>query len=152
MATKDEGAVTERKRMRGAGLALALAVASSVALPAARVAVAGHQCGSQVPAGTKCARSNVLVEHKRSRDRLVGDVNSHMRWCVRNRTVLFRKVRDGRDKTLARTRSGRRGWFAFELGDWHGRFYAAAQFKDRTYGIDGHDMCWRARSRKIRLG
>ncbi len=137
-------------RLHRTGLGLALAVGSSVMIPG-RVAVAEHQCGGQVPAGTRCAKSNVLIEHRRREDRLVGDVNSHMRWCVRNRTVALRKVRDGRDKTLATMKSGRRGWFAFGLGDWHGRFYAAAQFKERTYGIDGHDMCWRGRSRKIRL-
>ncbi len=63
----------------------------------------------------------------------------------------MRKVRDGADKILAKMTSGRRGWFAFETSEWRGRVYAAARSKERTYGIDGHDICWRGESRTIRL-
>lgn len=137
-------------RVSRVGVTLILAVAPPLVAPGPS-ASAAHQCGGHSPVGTRCARTNVLIEHRPHEDRLVGDVNSHMRWCVRNRTIVLRKVRDGQDKTLVKTKSGRRGWFAFALGDWHGRFCAAARFKERTYGIDGHDMCWRGRSDAIRL-
>lgn len=115
-------------------------------------AVAGHQCEGHYPAGTRCAKSSVSIEYLRSKGRLVGDVDSHMRWCVRNRTIVLRKVREGPNRTISTTKTGKRGWWTFrDIEPRRGRFYVAARYKERTYGIDGRDICYRAKTRKIRL-
>lgn len=145
-----EGDPPTRRRLASAGMAILLFAAVLTAgldVPAQ----AGHQCEGHYPAGTKCAKSSVSIDYRSDEKRLVGDIDSHMRWCVRKRTVVLRRVRKGSDTVLARTKSGKRGWWAFNLGPKRGRFYTVARYKERSYGIDGHDICYRAESRRVRL-
>lgn len=116
------------------------------------VAHAGHQCREHYPEGTRCAESSISIDHRADMDRFTGDVDSHMGYCVRNRTVALRRVREGTDETVATTTTTRRGGWTIKSKAKHGRFYAVARYKERSYGIDSVDICYRARSETVRIG
>lgn len=114
-------------------------------------ASAGHPCRDHYPAGTSCAESTISIRYGREMDRFSGDVDSHMGYCRRNRTVALRRVSAGPDETVGTTTTSRRGRWMIEFNADRGRFYAVARYKDRSYGIDGVDICYRARSDTARI-
>ena len=131
-------------------LRLVLAAALLV-VPLGSHAWGGHDCRDHYPAGTRCADASISIRYRAEPNRFVGDVDSHMDYCVR-RVVAVRKVRAGTDRTVATTRTDDEGRWRLDVGSHtHGRFYAVARFKERYYGIDSHDICYRARSRTIRV-
>ncbi|MDQ4124116.1 MAG: hypothetical protein M3134_00755 [Actinomycetota bacterium] len=60
-------------------------------------------------------------------------------------------MRKGEDRRVRSTRTNEKG--RWRLGDVpvEGRVYAAARYKERYYGIDAHEICYRAKSRTIRV-
>ena len=124
---------------------LAVVISGTQVMVAAQAA---HQCRGNPPAGTRCAESTISLRHP-SEKRFAGDVDSHMRYCVRKRVVALRKVRKGPDRTVATTTTGKEGRWRVSLPRPSGRYYAVARFKERSYGIDSHDICYRARSRTL---
>ena len=120
-----------------------------LALVPVQGAVAGHECRKHYPAGTRCADSDVTIRQNPDVGFFAGRVDSHMRWCERNRVVVLRQVKEGADPRVARTRTDSEGRWRIDVSVGAGRFYAVARYKDRSYGIDSHDICYRARSRAI---
>ena len=117
----------------------------------APAASARHECREHYPAGTGCGESEVTIRYRADVDRFVGRVDSHMRFCERDRVVLLRKERSGDDLTIDKTRSRGKGWWSFSgYDDPHGRFYAVARYREHSFGIDGRYICYRARSETIR--
>lgn len=129
---------------------LIAALVSLVLIPSPG-ALAGHECRLHYPAGTRCAESDVTIRHAPERSLFAGRVDSHMRWCERNRVVVLRKVAEGPDPVIGRTKTDSEGRWRIEAAPRSGRFYAMARSKDRYYGIDGHDICYRARSRALEV-
>ena len=110
---------------------------------------AGHDCRDHYPDGTRCADSDVTIRQNPDEAFFAGRVDSHMRWCERDRVVVLREVTQGQDARVGRTRTDRDGRWRIDVSVGAGRFYAVARPKDRYYGIDSHDICYRARSRAI---
>jgi hypothetical protein len=112
-------------------------------------AQAGHDCREHYPAGTRCADSDVTIRQNPDEAFFAGRVVSHMRWCERERVVVLREVKQGPDPRVGKTRTNREGRWRIDVSVGQGRFYGVARFKERRYGIDSHDICYRARSRSI---
>jgi hypothetical protein len=75
-----------------------------------------------------------------------------MRWCEKNRKVTIKKVRKGADRRVVSTRTNDNGRWRIDGVGVKGRVYAVARYKERSYGIDSRDICYRAKSRTIRVG
>lgn len=129
--------------------ALVVAGAVLLALVPLQDALSGHDCREHYPAGTRCADSDVTIRQNPDEAFFAGRVDSHMRWCERDRVVVLREVREGSNPRVGRTRTNREGRWRIDVTVGSGRFYAVARYKDRYYGIDAHDICYRARSRAI---
>ncbi|MGH2808034.1 MAG: hypothetical protein ACRDKT_12255 [Actinomycetota bacterium] len=88
---------------------------------------------------------------RRGRNRFRGRIDSDFERCDRNRAINIKKVRRGRDRTVASARTDRRGRFqAFERRA-RGRYYAIARAKTITRRDGSQVDCLRARSRTIRV-
>ena len=74
-----------------------------------------------------------------------------MRWCEKNRKVVLWKVRNGDDRRVRSTRTNDKGRWRLDDVAVKGRVYAAARYKERHYGIDATEICYRAKSRTIRV-
>ena len=135
-------------RMKRVGVLL-LVGAVVLAIAPLRGALADHECRDHYPSGTNCAESDVTIRHNPAEAFFAGRVDSHMRWCERDRVVVLLKVKQGPDPQVGKTRTNREGRWRIDVSVGAGRFYAVARFKDRYYGIDGQDICYRARSRTI---
>lgn len=127
---------------------VAFVLGLSAVVPAA--ALAGHDCREHYPAGTRCADSEVSIRNPEE-GRFAGRVTSHMRWCEKNRKVVLKKVRKGDDRRVASTRTNDNGRWRLDDVGVEGRVYAVARYKERSYGIDSRDICYRAKSRTIRV-
>jgi hypothetical protein len=117
----------------------------------ANVSMAGHECRGNVPGGTRCAESDVSIRYREEKERFAGRVTSHMRWCEKNRKVVLKKVRKGDDRRLAATQTNDEGRWRIDDVGVRGRVFAVARRKERTYGIDSRDICYRAKSKTIHV-
>ena len=120
-------------------------------LPRLRYLLLGHECRQHSPAGTRCAESDVSIDHRPRVHRWSGRIDSHMGYCVRNRVVALRQVREGRDLTLAITRTDDNLAWSVQIEVDRGRFYAVAREKTRSSPPDSMDLCYRARSETVRV-
>lgn len=112
---------------------------------------AGHECRGEPPAGTRCDKSRISVRYIAHTRRFSGDVDSHMRFCVRNRVVAIRRVHPEEDKTIATTRTYDKGWWKVEVATARGKHYAVARHKGRSSFPDSVDTCYRSKSRTIQV-
>ena len=112
---------------------------------------AGHECRGKSPEGTRCDESRVSVRYISETGRFSGDVDSHMRFCVRNRVVAVRQVRRGEDKTIAASRTNENGWWKVEVAMPHGKYYAVGRHKGRSSPPDSVDICYRSKSKTIEV-
>ncbi len=78
-----------------------------------------------------------------------GSVNSNRR-CIRNRTVVVKKVRPGPDRTVGRASTGSRGQWGLRRPGANGRYYAIV-VKEVRGGYQHAHRCGRDRSQTIRV-
>jgi hypothetical protein len=89
-------------------------------------------------------RSTVTIQPK-----FQGSVNSNRR-CIRNRTVVVKKVRPGPDRTVGRASTGPRGRWGLRRPGANGRYYAIVRQEVRGGYAHAH-RCRSDRSRTIRV-
>jgi hypothetical protein len=127
-------------------VAIAAAMASVVG---SRHLASASECRVHYPEGTRCATSTVTIRYSFEDLTFRGRISSSLGFCVRGRVVVVRKALEGPDLKIGKTTTGRRGRWRVPRKDPHGNFYAVARFKERRYGIDSQDICYRARSSTI---
>ena len=145
-------ATRDRRKTMGTKVVVVAACLISTLPIASPIAHAGHECRDNPPAGTNCAKTTTSIRYREESNRFAGRVESHMTYCVRRRAVTLYRERPGTDATIATTRTGRSGrWYFPGFDDPEGRFYAVARYRDRAFGIDGAQICYRGLSKTIKV-
>ena len=75
-----------------------------------------------------------------------GKTKSDLAKCRRGRTVVLKKVRDGRDKTVGTDRTNRRGNYSITQRNANGKYYSVAKKKTFINGQGAQVTCRKDRS------
>jgi hypothetical protein len=93
--------------------------------------------------------SRITIAHRR--EGFLGRVSSRNNRCERRRRVVLKRVKRGRDKTVSRDLTNRRGKWKIRMPNpRRGRYYATVNAKSFAGRNNRTIRCKRARSRRIR--
>jgi hypothetical protein len=96
-------------------------------------------------------RSRATLSYGGRRHAFRGRVGSARPKCVRSRKVVVKKLRPGRDQTVGRDRTNRKGRWSVPRKHAHGRFYAKAKRKSFVAKNGDRVVCKAKRTRWIRV-
>lgn len=107
--------------------------------------------GADVASAHRFRASSRITGFDYARGAFTGKARSGRPQCERNRKVVVKKKRDGRDRTVGRDTTNRAGKFRIRERNAKGRYYA--KLSRRARGRYGHShICKGDTSRTIRVG